>query len=58
MYKNNFISMGFWLCKCKACKRHKKERRWEYRRIIKKLRRIKNKEEFPHDILDTCKYTD
>lgn len=67
----NHISMGFWVCKCRACRhlwknrdgkriKHRKNpyREQVYRAIIKKLRQAKHKEELPRWTFSTGSYTD
>ena len=60
MYSSNHISMGFGLCQCRQCKnKHRSRiRQSEYRRIVKKLRQARHKEELPTWTFNTMKYTD
>lgn len=71
MYNSNRISMWFWLCKCRACRRiwkdklgrrdkhHKnRERADKYRLIIKRIRRNKHNEELEKDTFNVGSYTD
>lgn len=61
MLSANKISMGFGLCKCKACRhyywKHKKNkfRAYEYKRIIRQIRRQWAKEDID---IKSCHYTD
>ena len=68
---NNFISMWFGLCKCRACRRiwkdklwrrnkhHKNsERAYKYRLIIKRIRRNKHKEDLERNTFNVWSYTD
>jgi hypothetical protein len=68
---NNFIPMGFGLCKCRSCrkiwkdnlgrwnKHHKhKERAYKYRLIIKRIRRNKHKEDLERTTFNVGSYTD
>jgi len=72
MYSNNFISMGFGCCHCRHCrhvhpyrKGYKKYYNWrceirklQYRKVIKKLRQAKHKEELPNRLFNLMRYTD